>query len=1455
MNIKDLQPGTYNPVVSTTTTKLNINSLPQGSFKPVTPTAPEEPELLKTIGQEILNPFERIGATVVNKVAPNVDTSKGILGNEIKPITSPSEFAGETIMGLSNFMGGGVVKEGAKVAAKSIFKRALPKIANVTKNVIVPGAKTGAVYGGGQSLERGDTIQEAIPNVAENAAYGGVGAAVLGAGLPAVAKPIVNTVRGAMRRATPEGRMAVAIENRANELEAINNNYVNMRKSTSFTPDSRKSNINRVAETDVLVNAVDENGLIRTKETGGAIDQYKALKLDGKESVVRANLERNQETARITDIKKKLDNVIQTGNLPIDEAEKARATNQVIVDALLREYPDGNVPLVRLHDEKIKVANLAYKNPDPSVRTKAKDIARGYKELVEDYSSFDVKAINKELAPIYEDIKFLQELDGKRVKGGKLSRNFAQISGNIIGGAVGNAAGGPFGAAIGAAAGGELASKVRGLALSKTLGRAVNKEIPKNTVLEKAKELSTKTGGIYSKIRGTRNLKYNTANTTNNTAMPRSVPLNKPQVKSDIPSAQSLRAFMKKEPVPEPPKKVELPGNQMIRDRMLKKAIDEQTANKVKPLYEPIVPDEKLPVIQAGGKTVSKFKKVDKALPTIQAGANRQAFGAVAGIKEDEQGNMTFDQKTAAMGLVAGNIAGRKSVKGIVKNISKDLAEVVKKFKSSKEFDDYLQTREAEKSPAINSLNSDLKTNYLLNPEEGVVYFHGTRAKDYESLLKNGFNPTKSTRKSLEQPEAMFVGDLTEAGMYGDKLVTVTLKTGMKAKTISISDFTAEENAKMKRSIDQINYARSKGYDAINVGDEIIILSPEKFEVGKTSDLFDKLKQGTNKTKDLLKKVGEKATEVYKEAGNLTTKILKDLEGKSTVSKQYILDATNRGELKQQERDLIRGVLDGEGDTVNVSDFAKKVQTELLPLNLAKGNKFEQSGSGGPSSRYERIALPKETRGEIKNYKENIYESPIKTSAGRTHFGQTSDNYFGHTRIEDMADDQTRRVIEVQSDLYQKGNLEREFLDKDAQGMKKYTEDYPNSPATPSYKEKYTETQNRLQKEKGKLQQYSNPTAHFRMVREEIKKASDDGKTKLQFPTGETAMKIEGLGSRDLWSIPFTDQYGSIPGRKLEPGDLQIDKHIISTQGDWVITEVLDDGKFRAVPKRVNDMAETHIKEGSMSVAEVKEMLRDESERFDISGKFDTNNPIYKFYEKDLGRYLTSKYGAKTITDDKGVNWYEVAIDKKKHGLPVEAFSAAPLALTGDDEEPGDSYMFTSKKSFSGETIERAPIEKEKLNTLEIMKAIENNESTAIGDKYTFHKFSGDKRYGDDLGKYQITSARLREKSKDFIGRKVSDKEFLASPYLQELFIEKQIRWLADRGLSPKEILAVHRNGWGDLSREAIDKAMELRKSYVDKATNLKDALKTFKDKGEGFKLPNGEVYKQGKDGKYYKQV
>lgn len=73
------------------------------------------------------------------------------------------------------------------------------------------------------------------------------------------------------------------------------------------------------------------------------------------------------------------------------------------------------------------------------------------------------------------------------------------------------------------------------------------------------------------------------------------------------------------------------------------------------------------------------------------------------------------------------------------------------------------------------------------------------------------------------------------------------------------------------------------------------------------------------------------------------------------------------------------------------------------------------------------------------------------------------------------------------------------------------------------------------------------------------------------------------------------------------------------------------------------------------------------AETFDISGKVDTSNPIYKFYEKDVQKYL-NKFGGKKIVDDKGVSWIEVPIKKGWARLPIEAFGLALLIMSNKDE-------------------------------------------------------------------------------------------------------------------------------------------------------------------------------------------
>jgi len=453
----------------------------------------------------------------------------------------------------------------------------------------------------------------------------------------------------------------------------------------------------------------------------------------------------------------------------------------------------------------------------------------------------------------------------------------------------------------------------------------------------------------------------------------------------------------------------------------------------------------------------------------------------------------------------------------------------------------------------------------------------------------------------------------------------------------------------------------------------------------------------------------------YKES-HLSVVTLERLKGREYVSKQFISDLTNSSYLKQVERDLIRNALKDEPNTINVERFSKKVRADLLPLKvnksflvgedltpsqartaIKKGKsiyglqefmgeiiqsdkplKLAQVGDyegyikgrrTGFTPRYDQVSLPSELRGEVKSYQERIYESPVKTTAGTIHFsraylGNESGSYFGHTRIEDMADNQTRRVIEVQSDLYQRGNLEKE---KAIPIYDKTHILYDENQQYGSQDGKIVALKERND-EVTKLQQYNNPTAHYRMIREEIRNAAIDGNnqisagiskgiTKLQFPTGETAMNIEGLGVENKWVYPVYQKNGTVGHVcELSINDLSKGKEIIERGRNgggerWIIIQILGDGKFTAIPKQFEEQCKTgHNAEGYPF------FMDSVIETFDISNKVDTSNPVYKFYEKDIGHYLTSKYGAQIEKDSKGVTWFEVHIKPEMASQPVLAF-------------------------------------------------------------------------------------------------------------------------------------------------------------------------------------------------------
>ncbi|MEK6829238.1 MAG: hypothetical protein AABY15_03860, partial [Nanoarchaeota archaeon] len=443
--------------------------------------------------------------------------------------------------------------------------------------------------------------------------------------------------------------------------------------------------------------------------------------------------------------------------------------------------------------------------------------------------------------------------------------------------------------------------------------------------------------------------------------------------------------------------------------------------------------------------------------------------------------------------------------------------------------------------------------------------------------------------------------------------------------------------------------------------------------------------------------VTKKVPPIFKGFKDLTTKILERLKGKTITSKQEILDFTNMPELKQAERDLIRNVLNdyevkGVGKEfftgrefnkkIPVQEFANKVKMELLPLKRGKAVFGHES-----------VSLPPEIRGNVANYSEHVWESPIRVNLKNVPHGELTQNpnYFAHTRIEDLATgkgrihpeefvsnieaeiraieakpSKVRRIIELQSDLMQKGRLEQEIdtINREITSLQQQAKTGINKFAQ-------ADLQDLLKQKDGleKLLVYRNHW-HERTIREEVKQAAINGKTKLQFPTGETAMKIEGLGEQDIWYL-IDEKKATSPmlrpaTRRIDISDLKLGTEIGRSSSDrWIITDVLGEGKFKAVPKKaVFDKTintQEAIKRG--------DYMGNLVEEFDISGKIDTNNPIYRFYEKEVGRYLKNKYGAQMITDPQGVKWWEVNIKPEMAKDPIEAFGILPFAEFGEEEK------------------------------------------------------------------------------------------------------------------------------------------------------------------------------------------
>ncbi len=284
-----------------------------------------------------------------------------------------------------------------------------------------------------------------------------------------------------------DARQLDAINKTAQEIAQVEGKYVKGRKAEASSKDAGFSSRQRFAQSGVLKNSVDESGLIRTKNPGGAVQQYEAMAIKPVENVVRLNLEREGGKTNLSVVQKGLnDAVMKSGLQGADLQTALNGVKKEIAGLRLRADELGYVDNTLLHDAKINTtSNINYQTP-PETAKYRKSIARGYKKLVEENSNLPIEKINENLSPLYEDLARLESLDGLRVSGGKLGKYTAQISGNIVGGAFGSLVGGPLGMAIGTIVGGETAGLVKGKLMGKTFTRGTGAPVEMSDVLKKA---------------------------------------------------------------------------------------------------------------------------------------------------------------------------------------------------------------------------------------------------------------------------------------------------------------------------------------------------------------------------------------------------------------------------------------------------------------------------------------------------------------------------------------------------------------------------------------------------------------------------------------------------------------------------------------------------------------------------------------------------------------------------------------------------------------------------------------------------------------------------------------------------------------------------------------------------------------------------------------------------------
>jgi hypothetical protein len=386
----------------------------------------------------------------------------------------------------------------------------------------------------------------------------------------------------------------------------------------------------------------------------------------------------------------------------------------------------------------------------------------------------------------------------------------------------------------------------------------------------------------------------------------------------------------------------------------------------------------------------------------------------------------------------------------------------------------------------------------------------------------------------------------------------------------------------------------------------------------------------------------------YKESFNGINATLKIVDGIESIQRTkftkdkadgFYNDLTKKGVPKNQI-DLLRDYISKNNITeISKPDLITNILSELgytVEINKQRTRSYKHLTVSGGSK-----------------YSENEIRTPAIRPSITGHAAFSTDNGIGWFRSDEIGTinkigekipdgagglvqrtvekgSKTRRVLEVQSDLFQKGRNEKDLIGEIDQNIIELPED-ERYDAFLQNEENEINRPKTINSKENKFLQVLNKDNNWItfFIKSIIQDSARKGYEKVLFPVGETAAKIEGHQTIE----------GFINQQQVRIDKLEKElnrKPIHKENGFWAYD--IEAGQFKT-EKEVQDI----IDENKPRIIKEINQLKAEIERVRREG-IDSLNPIRKFYEDTIANILKKNYKTEIFTDEYNNKWNEVTI-------------------------------------------------------------------------------------------------------------------------------------------------------------------------------------------------------------------